>query len=227
MRLGVLFSGGKDSTYAAWLAKKYDHDISCMISLWSKNKDSFMFHTPAIELTKKQAECMGIPLIVQETVGEKEIELKDLEKAIKLAIKKYKIEGVVTGAVESVYQASRIQNICNKLKVECFNPLWQKNPKEYWKEMLDLGFKIIIVSVAADGLNEKWLGKEITKDNFVELEKLSKKYLFHLGFEGGEAETFVLDCPLFKGHVFVKESEVKWLGNAGLYLIKRVELVDK
>jgi len=204
LKLGFLFSGGKDSTYAAWLAKKEGYKISCLISLWSINKDSFMFHTPAIELTKKQAECMDIPLIIQETKGEKEIELRDLEKAIKLAIKKYKIEGIVTGAVESVYQASRIQKICNKLGIECFNPLWQKNPKEYWKEMFDLGFKIIIVSVSADGLNEKWLGKEITKDNFCELEKLSQKYFFHLGFEGGEAETFVLDCPLFKKKLNIK-----------------------
>lgn len=220
MKLGILFSGGKDSTYAAWLAKKEGYEISCLISLWSKNQDSFMFHTPAIELTKKQAECMKLPLIVQETEGEKEIELEDLEKAIRSAVKKYKIGGIVTGAVESVYQASRVQTICNKLGIECFNPLWQKNPKDYWEEMLSLGFKIIIVSVAADGLNEKWLGKEITKDNFVELEKLSRKYFFHLGFEGGEAETFVLDCPLFKKRLDVKLTNVIGEGNAWRVIFK-------
>lgn len=214
MKIGVLFSGGKDSTYAAWLAKKEGYEIGCLISLWSKNKDSFMFHTPAIELTKRQAECMKIPIVVQETAGEKEIELKDLESAIKLAIKKYKIEGVVTGAVESVYQASRIQKICNKLGIECFNPLWQKNPLDYWEEMLSLDFKIIIVSVAADGLNEKWLGREITKDNFVELEKLSRRYFFHLGFEGGEAETFVVDCPLFRKKLDVNLEKVHGEGNS-------------
>ena len=226
MKLGVLFSGGKDSTYAAWLAKKEGNELVCLISVFSENKDSFMFHTPAIELTKKQAQLMNLPLIIEKTKGEKEIELEDLERVIRLAIKKYKIEGIITGAVESVYQASRIQKICNELDIECFNPLWQKNPKEYWEEMLALGFKVIIVGVAADGLSEEWLGKEITNDNFFELEKLSNKYHFHLGFEGGEAETSVLACPLFKGRINILDAEKVWNGNSGVYKIKAVELID-
>ena len=30
-----------------------------------------------------------------------------------------------------------------------------------------------------------------------DLEKLSVKFGFNLNFEGGEAETFVINCPLF------------------------------
>ena len=101
MKLAVLFSGGKDSMYAAWLAKKYRYDIACLISIWSENEDSFMFHTPAIGLTKRQSEEMKIPLIIQKTKGSKEIELKDLTRVIKKAKKDFGIEGVVTGAVES------------------------------------------------------------------------------------------------------------------------------
>src|SRR3989344_4233760 len=99
MKLGVLFSGGKDSTFATWLAKKEGYEISCLISIVSDNKESYMFHTPSIEKTKKQAEVMNIPIIFQKTEGKKEIELKDLEEAIRKAKKKYKIEGIVTGAV--------------------------------------------------------------------------------------------------------------------------------
>src|SRR3990167_1788453 len=107
MKLGVLFSGGKDSTFATLLAKKEGYEISCLISIASENKESYMFHTPSIEKTKKQAEVMKIPLIFQKTKGKKEDELKDLKSAIKKAKEKYKILGIVTGAVESVYQASR------------------------------------------------------------------------------------------------------------------------
>lgn len=214
MRIGILFSGGKDSTYAAYLAKNAGYKLACLISIASENKDSFMFHTPSILKVEKQAKAMKIPLVLQKTAGKKEKELKDLEKAIKLAIKKYKIEGVVTGAVESVYQATRVQKICNKLGIECFNPLWQKNPQEYWKEMFDLKFKIILVGVSAWGLDEKWLGKEINLENFNELGILSKKFLFHLGFEGGEAETFVLDCPLFSKPLAVKNKKTSGSGNS-------------
>lgn len=198
MKVGILFSGGKDSCYAAWLAKKEGYEICCLISIFSENKESYMFHTPFISRVENQAEAMEIPLIKISTKGEKEKELLDLEKAIKTAIEKYGINGVVTGTVESVYQASRIQKICNKLGIECFSPLWQKDAVEHWKDMLKNNFKIILVSVSAEGLDKKWIGKEIDKINLEELIRLSKKYKFHLAFEGGEAETFVVDCPLFR-----------------------------
>jgi diphthine-ammonia ligase len=201
MNLGILFSGGKDSCYAAYLASKEGYKISCLISIVSENKESFMFHTPFIDKVFLQADSMGIPLISVRTKGEKEKELKDLENAIKIAIKKYGIRGVVCGAIESVYQATRVQKICNKLGIECFNPLWQKNSLLHWRDLIKDGFRVIITSVNADGLSEKWILKEIDKKSLDELIKLSKKYKFHLGFEGGEAETFVINCPLFSNEV--------------------------
>jgi len=198
MKLGVLYSGGKDSNYSAFLAKRYGHEIVCLITLFSENPESYMFQTQGLEMTKKQAAAMGIPQIMQKTKGVKEEELDDLETAIKKAIKEYGIGGVVTGAVESTYQASRVQRITNELGIECFNPLWQKDAEEYWKEMLAEGFKIKIVHTAAEGLGEGWVGRMINEENFEELKKLSEKHKFHLGFEGGEAETIVLWQPMFK-----------------------------
>jgi diphthine-ammonia ligase len=214
MKLAVLFSGGKDSTYAAFLAKKSGYDLSCLISIYSENKDSFMFHTPSIEKTKKQAEIMNIPLIIQKTKGKKEDELKDLESAIKLAVQKYKIQGVVTGAIQSVYQASRIQKICDKLNLECFNPLWQRDELKYLDELIKNKFKIILTAVAAYPLNEKWLGKTIDKSFIKEIKELNKKYQIHVAGEGGEFETFVTHCPLFERKLEIKNKEISGEGNS-------------
>jgi len=208
MNLAVLFSGGKDSTYAAWLAKKEGYKTSCLISIISKNQDSYMFHTPSIEKTKIQAKAMGIPLIVKETKGEKEKELEDLEDAIKEAIKKYKVQGVITGAIQSVYQASRIQKICNKLGIECFNPLWQKQELEHLNDLVKNKFKVIIIGVAAYPLDQTFLGKIINKSFIDEIRTLNKKYKISMIGEGGEFETFVLDCPLFKKPLKVKKSKI-------------------
>ena len=150
MKLGVLFSGGKDSAYSAYLEKQKGNELVCLISIFSENSESYMFHTPSITKTKKQAEVMEIPFIIQKTKGEKEIELQDLEKAIQKAKAKYKIQGIVTGALHSVYQSSRIQKICNKLKLKCINPLWQKNEIEYLKELIKNKFKIIVTSKASE-----------------------------------------------------------------------------
>ena len=197
MKLGVLFSGGKDSTYAAWLAKKNGYKIACLISILSENKESYMFHTPSISCVEKQAKVMGIPLIVWKTQGEKEKELLDLESAIIKAKKDFKIRGIVTGAVESVYQASRVQKICNKLGLECFNPLWQKNQLELLKELIKNKFEIIITGVFSEGFDKTWLGRRIDRKFISEIKRLNKKYGISPSGEGGEYESLVINCPLF------------------------------
>lgn len=204
IKLGVLFSGGKDSAYAAYLAESRGYSLSCLISIESENKESFMFHTPSILKVKKQAEVMGVPLIIKKIKGEKEIELNDLEKVIALAKKKYKIEGIVTGAVESVYQATRVQKICDKLGLECFNPLWQKDQLELLRDLINYKFEVIITGVAAYPLDQAWLGRKIDGTFIEEVGQLNKKWGINPAGEGGEFETFVLACPLFKKKLKIK-----------------------
>jgi len=227
MKCAVLFSGGKDSMYAAYLAKNNGYELSCLISIISENPESYMFHTPSISKVEKQAESMNIPLIVQKTKGEKEKELLDLEKAIEKAIDIYRVECIVTGAVASIYQESRIQKICNQLNLECFNPLWQKNPEEYWDELLKKDFEIIIIGVAADGMGKEWLGKKIDRDSLNKLKEIKRRFRIHLSFEGGEAETFVIDCPLFQKKIKILKAEKKFSKNSGTYDITKIELANK
>ena len=213
-KLGILFSGGKDSMYAAWLAKKEGYKISCLISIGSENEESYMFHTPSIRRVEEQAKSMDIPLIIVKTKGKKEKELIDLEKSIKLAIKDYDIEGVISGAVESVYQASRIEKICNKLKIACFNPLWQKNQLELLEDLIKNGFEVIVVGVFAYPFDEKWLGRKIDVKFINEIKKLQEKYKINVAGEGGEFESFVLNCSLFKKKLIIKDKKIKGSKNS-------------
>ena len=205
MRLGVLFSGGKDSTYAALLAKEAGHELSCLLAIDSENEASFMFHTPAIKLTEMQAMKMGIPFLIRETKGRKELELFDLEELIKDAINRFHIEGVITGAVESVYQASRIQEICNNLGIECFNPLWQKDQWQLLEELIERKFEIRVVGVFAYPFDEKMIGRKIDEGFLKELRGVHKKLGINPAGEGGEFESFVINCPLFKESLKVEE----------------------
>ena len=208
MKLAVLFSGGKDSVYSAYLAQQEGHELTCLITLHSENKDSYMFHAPSITKTEKQAQTMNIPLLKFTTKGEKEKELIDLENAIKEAKKKYKIQGIVTGALHSDYQATRIQKICDKLKLKCINPLWHKDEIEYLKELIKDDFEIIITGVAAYPLDETWLGRKIDNAFITDVKELKEKYKIHGAGEGGEFETFVLNCPLFKKPLKVTDKRI-------------------
>ena len=213
MKLGVLFSGGKDSTFAAYIAKKEGYELTCLISIFSSNPDSYMFHTPSISKVIKQAEVMEIPIIVKETKGEEEKELDDLEEAIKEAVEKFQIEGVITGAVESVYQDSRVQKICSKLGIECFNPLWQKDQFELLNDLIENKFEVIITGVAAYPLDEDWLGRKIDRVFISNMEELNSKFKINPAGEGGEFESLVLNCPLFKRKLNIISKEVISIGD--------------
>jgi ABC transporter with metal-binding/Fe-S-binding domain ATP-binding protein len=208
LRAAVLFSGGKDSTLAAFEAKKAGHELRYLVSLFPRNSESYMFHYPNIGLTKIQAESMGIPIITHATKGEKEKELEDMENALKSI--KEEIDCVVTGAIASEYQKSRIERICLKLGLKPVSPLWHRDPLELWKSCLDNGFRVMITAVACEGLDKGWLGRIIDAQSFKELKRLSEKYRFHLSGEGGEFETLVVNCPLFRKGLVINRSTIEW-----------------
>ncbi len=227
MKLGVLFSGGKDSCLALNEVIKKGNTVSCLISLISKNKESYMFHTPNINITKIQAKCLDIPLLQQETEGKKEEELMDLKKGIIFAIKKYKIEGIVTGAIQSVYQSSRIQKICDELNIKCINPLWQKDQLEILNKIIEEKMEVIISGVFAYPLEKELLGNKIDNLFIKKMKKFKEKYKINPAGEGGEIETTVLDMPIFKKRIKIINSEIKYYNYAGNFIIKKAKIQDK
>ena len=226
MKLGVLFSGGKDSTLALHKAAEKE-EVACLITVLSENPESYMFHTPNIHITALQAKAIDLPLITKVTEGKKEDELKDLERAIADAVDQQGIEGVVTGAVESVYQAERVQRICNNLDLWCFNPLWKRNQRLLLEELIEKEFSVIISGIFAYPLDETWLGKQIDTELIDRLVELEKEFSISPSGEGGEIETTVLDAPLFEKKIEILASERKAKGNSGVFKITKANLVPK
>lgn len=228
LRLGILFSSGKDSAYAALIMQRQNYELTCLITIRSENQDSYMFHTPAIELATLQAEAMQIPLVMYKTKGEKEAELNDLKKALSLAKKKYHIEGVITGAIFSTYQRDRIEKVCDELGLKIFSPLWHKPQELEMRELLANGFELIFTSVAAEGLDKSWLGRVITKQDIERLKVMQEKIGTNIAGEGGEFESLVLDCPLFKKKLVIEESQIEEESkNVARLIVKKAKLEDK
>lgn len=226
MDVAVLFSGGKDSTMACYEAIKEGHYIKYLLSLISDNSSSYMFHVANINIAEQCAEAMGINFLKKVTPGIKEEELKDLNDILK-EINDDGVEAIYSGALQSVYQKSRIDRICKELGLHSRAPLWHRDPEEYMMEIIDLGFEVIITSVSALGLDESWLGRKIDHQVLDEIKNLNKKYGIHMAFEGGEAETLVLDGPIFKKRIKIVKSETVWDRDSGCFLIKKVVLEDK
>ncbi len=227
MRLAVLLSGGKDSTYSAYLMKKEGHEIKYVIALVSENPESYMFHVPNVHLVKDIAQLMNVPFLQKATKGEKEKELEDLKAA--LSEIKGEIDGVVTGAVASRYQKFRVDKICEDLGLQSLAPLWQREPEEVAKEMVRSGFEIIITSVSAPPMDRSWLGRRYDDYCIRDLVKLNRMHGIHVLGEGGEFESLVLDCPLFSRKIVVAESEKVWDSktHSGYMKISRIKLAEK
>jgi predicted ATP pyrophosphatase (TIGR00289 family) len=170
---------------------------------------------------------MKIPQIIDTSLSDNtNDEILLLNKLIKNIIKDFKIEGIVHGGILSEFQKSNFELLCNNLKLKLLSPLWHKNASEYMKNLLDDNFKFIICSTSTNGLDDTWLGKEVTYENLRILEGLSKKFHFNLNFEGGEAETFVINCPIFQNPLKIIKSQKKWDGYRGRFEILDVGLVN-
>ncbi|MEC7712653.1 MAG: diphthine--ammonia ligase [Candidatus Thermoplasmatota archaeon] len=221
--MGTLFSGGKDSYIAMQMAAD-SHEISCLLTINSHNQDSWMFHTPAITWTKLQAESLGIPQVVQETEGIQDKELDDLFELIKNAKNKYSIQGIVTGALASTYQSTRIQKICNELDLWCFNPLWQLSQEKLLEKLQTYNIISIITGVAAEPFDESWLGKELDSSTIDELLIYSKKYRINPAGEGGEFESLVINAPMFTKKLDIISSQIHYSNFSGRLEIKEAKL---
>ncbi len=226
MNVAVLFSGGKDSTMALYHALNEKEDVKYLLSMKSRNDESYMFHVPNIHITDLLSQALDIPLISVETDGVKEEELKDLKRAFE-NLKSLGVEAIYTGALYSVYQKSRIEKLGSEIGLKIISPYWHVDELKYMREIVALGFKIVISGVAAWGLDESWLGRIIDDEAIDELVKLNEKYKINIAFEGGEAETLAIDGPIFKKKIKILKDKKEWHLDSGVYIIEDAILEEK
>ena len=223
MKVVSLFSGGKDSAFALWCAQAQGWDVESLVTVFPESKDSWMFHFPGIRWTKLQAEAIGIPHTTIHTKGEKETELEDLSNGLE-KLKSSGIEGIVSGAIASEYQKTRLDNLCERLGLKSYAPLWHKNQEQLVREQIESGFEIIVTACNALGLDAKWLGRKLGTKELEALVKLKKRYGLNVALEGGEAETFVLRAPMFKRRLTVVRSTPHWHGESGYLDLEEIRL---
>ena len=231
-----LFSGGKDSSWALYRALEAGHPVERLVTVHPEG-DSYMYHVPATRLAELAAESIGIELVAVEpedfeagsatdSGAQGDAELEPLEAALENLDSELVggVTGITAGAVESEYQTSRIQAMADRLDAELFAPLWQRDPRTLAEAMLDAGFEIRIIQVAAHGLDESWLGRTLDAGTIAELETLNDEYGVHILGEGGEFETLVTDGPHMDRKIEL-DYTTEWDGTRGRLRIDDTRLV--
>ena len=228
-----LFSGGKDSSWALYQALEEGLNVDRLLTV-HPSEDSYMYHVPETQLASVAAESIGIELVevdpgdlnagnATDSAAQGDAELEPLEEALSDLADDIDLAGVTAGAIESEFQTSRIEEMCDRLGIDLFAPLWQRDPEALAAEMLDAGFEITILQVAAYGLDRSWLGRTLDADAIDELRALSDEYGVHLLGEGGEFETFVTNGPHMDQRIEL-EYDIEWNGDSGRVRITNVRL---
>ena len=237
MRVAILGSGGKDSSYATWWAQMRGWDVRAVVTMCVTGDDSMMFQTQGVAMAGMQAASAGIPWLPILTSGEIDEEMGDLESGLRglsnpiealesswpegwdsspITIHNggLSLDGIVSGALRSDFQKTRIELMCQRLGIHSFSPLWHNSPNSHMNSLCEHGFDVIVASVSSEGLGAEWLGKRLGLDNLRDLEELSKRYRFNVDGAGGEFETLVLGAPHMNRDIEITGEPV-WNGSRG------------
>ncbi|MCX8175570.1 MAG: diphthine--ammonia ligase [Candidatus Micrarchaeota archaeon] len=213
MKVAVLFSGGKDSVFAAFVCQSMGWDV---VLLTVKPAEySTMFHHPNVKWCGKQAEKMGLPIAFAKPEGRSE---EDELDAMKKALRALRADGVAAGAIESEYQKERVDRIAHELGIPSFCPIWRTGGA-LLEEQAEY-FETYLVAVAAEGLSEDMLGRKFDRKLVGHLRSLKPQVSPHL--EGGEGETFVANAPFFSEGLRLKGWKKRFDGSAGVAEILEV-----
>jgi len=221
VKVAVLASGGKDSTYASWWALMQGWSIEAMITVKIVGDDSMMFQLQNTEIAQYQAKSIGVKWINVISQGVEDKEIDELEDTIRKLNED--LDAIVVGALRSDYQKTRIERMCERLDLISYCPLWHHDSLEHMNSLIEHGFDVRIVSVSCEGLDESWLGEKISKESLGKLIELSEKYRFNLDGEGGEFETITLNAPHFEKAIICEGGKI-WNGNRGVWNITKIQL---
>ena len=220
MRVAALFSGGKDSAYAVYVAQQRGWDVTHLIAIHPADPASMLYHVPNLHLTPLLAEAMGIPL-VEEAAGTGEAAELD---ALRRALRRTGAEGVVVGAIASDYQHARMNRVGHELGVRVFAPLWRRDPEALLRDYRAARMDIRFSAVSAEGLDASWLGRPLDDRAVEDLQRLRDRVGLHPCGEGGEFETLVLDAPPYRQRLEILAAEPVWEGTSGYWRVREARL---
>lgn len=233
MKVVGLLSGGKDSVYNLVHCVVQGHEPVAVASLGppegKDELDSYMYQTVGHSGLRVLAQALDVPFFVRtingtavnqrgeygsrkgkakevDTTTERGDETEDLYellKSVKDAMPD--VQGVSVGAILSNYQRVRVEHVCARLGLTPLAYLWERSQPELLAEMIAAGMESVLVKVAGAGLQVKHLGQTLAQMQPT-LHKLNAMYDLHVCGEGGEYETFTVDCPLFKRRVLLDKT---------------------
>ena len=193
MKAVCLWSAGKDSCFAYYKAKQQGHNIISLFNFTEFNGANSLSHGLSAGIIHRQITATGLSFLQKPMP--KENYRNEFIALIQQWKKEKGIEGIVFGDIYLEEHKEWIERVCKESGVAPIFPLWGADTSVLINEIIEAGFKAIIVSVLKDSLGNEWLGRKIDNDFVKEIKGLGN--IDPCG-EKGEFHTFVYDGPIFK-----------------------------
>lgn len=189
------WSGGKDSALSLYyLLRKKEYDVRYLLTSVNKEFNRISMHGVRMELLRRQARSIGIPLHALMVPEMPSMAIYDDLMAKTLAV--FKQEGIDYAVFGDIFLEDLKlyrQRQLAKVPMQGMFPIWKIPSLDLVREFIDLGFKAVMVCVDEKCLDKSFAGRLID-DRLV---KDLPKDVDPCG-ENGEYHSFVYDGPIFR-----------------------------
>ncbi len=192
MSFAVMSSGGKDSTLALDRARRNGLDVRFLANIYEGSTGRVRFHGVRQGLIATQARALGLEYVAAATSPQsfEDAFLSTLER-----LKASGATGVIFGNIHLEDVRAWYEERVTASGLEHIEPLWGAPPVEIAWEVVEQGYRSIIVGVDMARPAVSYLGREFDADVVTEISTTDD--LDPCG-EAGEYHTFVFDGPEFK-----------------------------
>ena len=189
------WSSGKDSAWALYkLQQDPEIDLRGLFCTVNNEFNRVAMHAVKVELLKRQAKCLGLPLEIIEIPYPctdeiyAEIMAQFVERAKKDNIEFFAFGDLYLEDVRS-YREEKLKNS----GIKPIFPLWGTPTDKLSREIISSGLRAVTTCVDPKQIPEKFIGKEYNKSFLKDL----PEGVDPCG-EKGEFHSFVFDGPMFK-----------------------------
>lgn len=222
----VSWSGGKDCCLALHRALENGYKVKCLASMMTEKNGRLWPHYLKPEILEKQAEAIGLPLVQHWTDVEHYAE--EYKKMLS-NLKERDIDGGIFGDVsEGNTQAGEhlkwVDNVCKPAGITPHRLLWHEPRESLILDLLDNGYKVVIIAADRTHIGKKWLGRTLNREL---LEEMKKRYEESPTGEVGFYHTFVVDGPTFEKRLEIGETDIVFNEIFWFLDIKEVSLIPK
>lgn len=201
MSYALMSSGGKDSTLALDRARRHGLEVRFLANIYDGSTGRVRFHGVRHELIAAQAASLGLECV---QAGAEPEEFEEVFLRVLDDLKAKGCQGLIFGNIHLEDVRGWYERRVQGKGLEHVEPLWGEPAIELVHEIVERGYRAIVVGVDLNQPAAGFLGRELDADLLTEIGITDG---LDAAGERGEYHTFVYDGPSFAYPLLIQPGE--------------------